>query len=296
MALHGLLDPETYARDPTLRSLVAVVPFGLPDGPPPAADGRAAGGVPGDRRRRPRAAVGRRRVGLAGPGDAAARARSGSTGACTSSCSGSAARAWRRRGQAAAGERVRWTPRRSGCSGTRVHVNRGWVPYAERGAWLAEADLGVSAHHDHLEARYAHRTRVLDTLWAGLPVVATRGDALADLVERERPRRAPSRRATPTAYADGVRAAARAGRRRRARARSPSAAPALRWSAVAAPLVAWCAERDAPAAPRAPRRRAARGAGAVPLGAARRRSATRARVAAARGASGAALRRAVRLR
>ena len=63
-----------------------------------------------------------------------------------------------------------------------MHFNDGWVPYEERGAWLLEADIGVSAHHDHLETRFAFRTRIVDYLWAGLPVVATRGDALGDWV------------------------------------------------------------------------------------------------------------------
>ena len=118
-------------------------------------------------------------------------------------------------GQAAAGEAAVAAARRAGLLGTRVHVNHGWVPYAERGAWLAEADLGVTAHRDHLEARYAHRTRLLDYLWAGLPVVATRGDALAELVERER-LGATVAPGDVAGFADGVRAAARAGRRRRA--------------------------------------------------------------------------------
>ena len=36
-ALHtaGRINPRTYAADPTLRSLIDVVPFGLPDEPPP---------------------------------------------------------------------------------------------------------------------------------------------------------------------------------------------------------------------------------------------------------------------
>jgi glycosyltransferase involved in cell wall biosynthesis len=63
-----------------------------------------------------------------------------------------------------------------------VFFNFGWVPYAERAAYLLEADVGVSAHLETVEARFAFRTRVLDYLWARLPVVATRGDALADLV------------------------------------------------------------------------------------------------------------------
>jgi hypothetical protein len=63
-----------------------------------------------------------------------------------------------------------------------VFFNFGWVPYAERAAYLCDADLGVSAHLDTVEARFAFRTRVVDYLWAGLPVVATEGDALAELV------------------------------------------------------------------------------------------------------------------
>jgi glycosyltransferase involved in cell wall biosynthesis len=65
-----------------------------------------------------------------------------------------------------------------------VFFNEGWVPYEERGAYLLEADLGVSAHFDELESRFAFRTRLLDCFWAGLPVVATVGDSLGDLVER----------------------------------------------------------------------------------------------------------------
>ena len=60
--------------------------------------------------------------------------------------------------------------------------NHDWVPYEERGAWLLEADLGVSAHPAHLETRFAYRTRIADYLWAGLPVVTSAGDVLGDLV------------------------------------------------------------------------------------------------------------------
>jgi glycosyltransferase involved in cell wall biosynthesis len=117
-----------------------------------------------------------------------------------------------------------------------VHVNTGWVPYEERGGWLAEADIGVTAHHDHLEARYAHRTRVLDYLWAGLPVVATRGDAMADLVERER-------LGLTVPPGDDVAFAAACEEllgATEARQRVAAFAPSLRWDRVAAPLVDWC--------------------------------------------------------
>jgi glycosyltransferase involved in cell wall biosynthesis len=67
-----------------------------------------------------------------------------------------------------------------------VFFNEGWVPYAQRGAWLAEADIGVSAHFADIETRFAFRTRLLDYLWAGLPIVTTEGDVLSDLVKERR--------------------------------------------------------------------------------------------------------------
>jgi len=55
-----------------------------------------------------------------------------------------------------------------------------WVPYEERQNYLLEADLGVSLHLDHIETRFSFRTRLLDNLWAGLPVVSTEGDVLGE--------------------------------------------------------------------------------------------------------------------
>jgi glycosyltransferase involved in cell wall biosynthesis len=69
--------------------------------------------------------------------------------------------------------------------GRSIFFNFGWVPYEERAGYLLEADIGLSAHFNTLETRFSFRTRVLDHLWAGLPTVTTRGDTLAELVERE---------------------------------------------------------------------------------------------------------------
>jgi glycosyltransferase involved in cell wall biosynthesis len=57
-----------------------------------------------------------------------------------------------------------------------------WLPYAEREALLAEADLGVTLHPAHIETRYAIRTRVLDYFWARLPVVISDGDVASEWV------------------------------------------------------------------------------------------------------------------
>lgn len=68
-------------------------------------------------------------------------------------------------------------------TGTHVVFNEGWVPYEERGQLLADANVGVSCHFDHVETAFSYRTRVLDYFWAGLPVIVTRGDELSRLVE-----------------------------------------------------------------------------------------------------------------
>src|SRR5207253_188643 len=70
-----------------------------------------------------------------------------------------------------------------GLAGRHVFFNEGWVPYEERQNYLLESDLGVSTHFDNVETRFSFRTRVLDYLWAGLPIVTTRGDVLSELVE-----------------------------------------------------------------------------------------------------------------
>lgn len=67
-----------------------------------------------------------------------------------------------------------------------VFFNDTWVDYAERQNYLLEADLGVSTHHAHIETTFSFRTRILDYLWADLPMVVTRGDHFGDLVEAER--------------------------------------------------------------------------------------------------------------
>ncbi|HUQ40260.1 MAG TPA: glycosyltransferase [Acidimicrobiales bacterium] len=73
-----------------------------------------------------------------------------------------------------------------GVTGTHVFFNEDWVAYEDRQNYLLEADIGVSTHLDHVETAFSFRTRILDYLWAALPIVATRGDALADLIETER--------------------------------------------------------------------------------------------------------------
>lgn len=63
-----------------------------------------------------------------------------------------------------------------------VFFGESWISYAERVNYLLDADVAVSAHFDLPETRFSFRTRILDYLWAGLPILTTGGDQLADLV------------------------------------------------------------------------------------------------------------------
>jgi len=82
-------------------------------------------------------------------------------------------------------EQSRALAKELGVEGSQVIFNDSWVDYATRHNYLLEADAGVSTHRSHLETEFAFRTRVLDYLWAELPMVLTEGDHFADLVEKE---------------------------------------------------------------------------------------------------------------
>ena len=117
-----------------------------------------------------------------------------------------------------------------------------WVPYEARANALLDAEIGVSAHTMSLETRYAWRTRLLDYLWVGLPIVCTRGDGLAARVERDGLGLGVDEgdvdgfaAALDRLLDDPALAAA-------CRARSLEAAAALTWPSVAAPLLAYCQE------------------------------------------------------
>jgi glycosyltransferase involved in cell wall biosynthesis len=67
-----------------------------------------------------------------------------------------------------------------------IFFNDSWVENDQRQNYLLEADAGVSTHFNHIETTFSFRTRILDYLWAELPMVVTEGDVFAELVEREK--------------------------------------------------------------------------------------------------------------
>jgi GT2 family glycosyltransferase len=182
----GRLTPSLYDADPTSRSLLSVVPFGLPSKPPEHTG-------PGLRASLPAIGQHDRVVLWAG-------------GVYSWFDPLTLIRAMAELGQSHPDARLVFLGMRHpnpevpvmdiavrtraladqlGLTGRQVFFNEGWVPYQQRQNWLLDADCGVTTHFEHVETTFAFRTRVLDYLWAGLPIVTTDGDSFADLVRRE---------------------------------------------------------------------------------------------------------------
>ncbi len=179
----GRVNPYTYKGDPLLAQLVSVVPFGLPSEPPRRQGPGLRDVVPGigqddkvvlwgggvynwlDPLSLLRAAERLRRrlpelrlvfLGMHHPNPAVPAMR--------------------------VAAQLQELSRELGLTGKHVFFNAGWAPYGRRADFLLDADVAVSTHFDHIETRYSFRSRVLDYLWAGLPMVLTAGDVLADEV------------------------------------------------------------------------------------------------------------------
>jgi GT2 family glycosyltransferase/glycosyltransferase involved in cell wall biosynthesis len=255
LAALGRLTPALYDNDPTVRSLLAVAPFGLPGKPPQRTASPIRGPIAGesdkviiwaggvyswfdpltllhavDRLSRRRSDVRLLFLGMKHPNPEVP--------------------------EMDIGARTRALSERLGMTGRHVFFNETWVPYAERQNWLLDADCGVTTHYEHVETTFAFRTRVLDYLWTGLPIVTTDGDSFADLVRTEGLGVVVPAE-DPDALADALEkvlydtAFAAATRERIAVVRER-----FTWDNVLAPLVAFC-RNPVPAADRLP--------GAAPL-------------------------------
>lgn len=114
-----------------------------------------------------------------------------------------------------------------------------WTPYDERQNTYLDATAVVSLHQAHIETRFSFRTRLLDCLWAGVPIVCTSGDVIADLVDG----RKLGLTAGPgdvAAVADALRQlAADPGEVARMRERVLAEAPAFSWEQAALPILRW---------------------------------------------------------
>jgi glycosyltransferase involved in cell wall biosynthesis len=64
-----------------------------------------------------------------------------------------------------------------------VFFLEGWIEYSKRLDYLLAASVALYAHKPSIEARFSHRTRVLDHILTCLPTIATEGDYFADLID-----------------------------------------------------------------------------------------------------------------
>ncbi|WP_277955035.1 glycosyltransferase [Saccharopolyspora soli] len=187
LASLGRLTPGLYDSDPTVRSLLSVVPFGLPS----VAPRRTAPAIKGNR---PGIAAEDKVVLWAGGVYSWFDPLTLLHAVHRLSQQHNDVRLFflgmkhpnpdvPEMGMAA---QTRGLARRLGLTDKFVFFNETWVPYGERQNYLLDADCGVTTHFEHVETTFAFRTRVLDYLWSGLPVVTTDGDSFADLVREER--------------------------------------------------------------------------------------------------------------
>ncbi|MFD3163576.1 glycosyltransferase [Herpetosiphon sp. NSE202] len=121
-----------------------------------------------------------------------------------------------------------------------VFFNQTWVEYEQRVNYLLEADLGVSAHHNHTETRFAFRTRLLDYLWASLPMIVSAGDSLADVVQHEQLGQVVAIEDVQGWVAALAHAADTRSNREQRQAQFAHVQQAYTWEQACAPLVAFC--------------------------------------------------------
>jgi len=241
LAATGRLGSRITAEDPSLERFILTVPFGLPDAAPPDRAGglrEPGGSLPAD------AFIAYWGGGLYAWLDPLtlidALPRTTEPGVAAAFLAGPHPTPVV--GELPLVEIVRHRAGSLGLDERRVLFIDEWVPYRSRGALLSDADVGVSLHHAHPETELSFRTRVLDYIWAGLPILCSAGDVLADLVARRDLGIVvqPDDPAAVAAALDRLAAEdedARAARR----SRLAEVASEMTWTAVAAPLVGFCA-------------------------------------------------------
>lgn len=181
----GRLSPELYSFDPTLRKLIDVVPFGLPDSRPERTGTGMKGNVSGINQTD--------FVLLWGGGiwdwfDPLTVIRAVSELSDRFPQLKLYFSGWKSPNPQVPlmemAVKARDEAEKLGSLNRSIFFSEGWTPYNERVNYLLDADAAVSAHFDLPETRFSFRTRILDYFWTGRPILTTTGDHLADLIER----------------------------------------------------------------------------------------------------------------
>ncbi|WP_237739289.1 glycosyltransferase [Microbacterium yannicii] len=244
----GRLNPDTYLADPTFNALIDIAPFGLPADPPQRSRHAIKGTVPGIERDDkvliwgggiynwfdPQTLV--KAMGILASENPEIKLFFLSSGHFNPEVPEMQATA----------DAVS-TAERLGLIGKTVFFNDSWVDYDDRVNYLLDADVGVSTHPIHAETRFSFRTRILDYLWAGLPIVASDGDAFAEIIRASGCGRVVPA-GDPQALADAIRTLlGNEGALAEAAAAAVEMRTDFRWDRALAPLVDFCSSpRPAP--------------------------------------------------
>lgn len=250
MAL-GLVPPDVYERDPSLRRFIDIVPYGVPSQPLAPEGPVLRGVVPGiaandrillwnggitewndvdtllramDRLRATRPEVKLVFMGVDHP-DFAFGPSAGVT------------------------KHAFELARELGLEGRNVFFQSGWVPYERIDDYLAEADASVCLGYENIESRFAFRTRYVDLFRARIPLLCTRGDVLADRVEADPLGITVPERDVDAVEAGIVRILDDEALRGRCTTNLGEIAGELSWDAAVGPLVRFCTEGESWAMP-----------------------------------------------
>ena len=241
----GRVNFATYAQDNTLRKLIEVAPFGIDATAAGTGSARHQGRHRRHRAGRHRAAVGRRRLQLVRPGhpDRRGRRPRGRTAAAAVGVHGHQAPVARGPVDDYSADR-RWSsPVAAGCWTSTCSSSRAGCPTPSAAATWPTPTSGCPRHLLHVETAFSFRTRMLDYLWAGLPIVCTEGDEFARIVAA-RGFGPGGRRPGPGGLGAGpARTAGRSGRRLRACRRAVErTARQFDWERSLAALLEYCAD------------------------------------------------------
>jgi glycosyltransferase involved in cell wall biosynthesis len=125
-----------------------------------------------------------------------------------------------------------------------VFFNHGWADDATSEAFLADADAAISTYFDNLETHYSFRVRYLDQIWASLPMICTRGDEVAEMVER-RSLGVTVPAKDQAALAAAIRRMADPAAREAFRSNLRIVREEFRWERTLRPLIDFCSQAEA---------------------------------------------------
>ena len=129
-----------------------------------------------------------------------------------------------------------------GILNTHVIFNYTWATNDDTQQYLLESDIAVCTYFDSVETRFSFRVRYLDCFWAGLPLVCTQGDMVAEMVD-ERGLGATVPEGDLDALTAAIdRLAGEPAFRAQCRRNVEAMREEFTWERTLAPLVAFCAD------------------------------------------------------